>query len=141
MSNWSNEVQPFGANHAPLLTGLSSAGDGTSVPVAVDPATGGLLSVVAGTGGTNSHCYTNQVTVNTTQVQISAVSHTLSNGIIIKAPSTNSDNIYVGLTGVTTTTGDMLEPGEVRGYAVSNLNLLYIISASSTTDIISYSGN
>lgn len=89
----------------------------------------------------NANCYTGQVTVSTSQVQINAVSHALSNGIIVKAPSTNAVNIYIGLTGVTSSTGDMLEPGDVRGYAVNNVNLLYIISASSTTDIITYSAN
>lgn len=41
---WSNEVQPFGANHAPLLTGTSSVDTHTPVPVAVDPTTGGVLT-------------------------------------------------------------------------------------------------
>ena len=49
---WTDEVQPFGENHAPLLTGLSSSLDGTSVPVAVDPNTGAVLieSGIAPTG-------------------------------------------------------------------------------------------
>lgn len=141
---WTTEVQPFGPNHAPLLTGLSSSDGKTPVPVAVDPATGSLATTGGGGGGgstTNSNLYTGQVTVNTTQVQVSSSSHTLSNGIILKAPTTNAASIYVGLTGVTTSTGDIIEPGEARGYAVNNTNLLYIISVASTTDIISYSGN
>lgn len=40
---WTTEKQPFGANHAPLLTGLASDGSGP-VPVAVDSATGALLT-------------------------------------------------------------------------------------------------
>lgn len=51
MTAWTNEVQPFGKNHAPLLTGLSSSNDGTAVPVAVDPATGELLVSSSGGGG------------------------------------------------------------------------------------------
>lgn len=43
MANWTNEPQPFGANHTPLLTGISSVNGVTPVPVAVDPATGGLV--------------------------------------------------------------------------------------------------
>lgn len=91
--------------------------------------------------GTNANCYTGQVTVNTTQVQLNASSHALNNGIVIKALSSNAVNIIVGLTGVTATTGDIIEPGESRGYAVNNTNLLYIISASSTTDKVSYGAN
>src|SRR6185503_14848869 len=55
MANWSNEPQPFGANHAPLLTGLSSVDGLTPVPVAVDPITGRILTSSTGaTGGTSS---------------------------------------------------------------------------------------
>jgi hypothetical protein len=45
---WSNEPQPFGANHAPLLTGVSSSDGKTAIPVAVDPATGRLLTNATG---------------------------------------------------------------------------------------------
>lgn len=102
------------------------------------------VNVIAGSitnVGTSANLFVGQVTVNTTQVHVSAASNALSNGIIVKCPSTNTANIVVGLTGVTTTTGDIIEPGESRGYAVNNTNLLYIISPTSTTDIISYSAN
>lgn len=46
---WTNEPQPFGANHVPLLTGLSSVDGLTPVPLAADPATGKLL--VSSSGG------------------------------------------------------------------------------------------
>lgn len=61
--SWTKEEQPFGANHAPLLTGLSVADGETPVPVAVDPITGAIIfenaSVTGGwepyaLGGTNS---------------------------------------------------------------------------------------
>lgn len=44
MANWSNEPQPFGANHVPLLAGTSSVDGHTAVPVAVDPTTGGVIT-------------------------------------------------------------------------------------------------
>jgi hypothetical protein len=44
MASWTSEVQPFGANHAPLLAGVSSVDGHTPVPVAVDPTTGGLVT-------------------------------------------------------------------------------------------------
>lgn len=99
----------------------------------------GKVLVNAGSG--SSSLYTGQVTVSTTAMQLSTASHALTTGLIVKTPTTNSGNIYVGLSGVTTTTGDILEPGESRGYAINNTNLLYIVSISSTTDIVSYSGN
>jgi hypothetical protein len=48
MANWTNEPQPYGANHSPLLAGLSSADGKTPVPIAVDPSTGGLLTSGSG---------------------------------------------------------------------------------------------
>lgn len=171
-----------------MLTGLASDGSGIGIPVAVDPATGRLLTNATGASGgtsstfgatfpttgtavgasdgtnmqplqvdgsgnlkvnveatsaasTSANLYTGHITVGTSAVQLNASSYALINGLIIKAPLANSATIYVGLTGVTTSTGDILEPGESRGYAISNTNLLYIISVASTSDIVSYSGN
>lgn len=144
---WPTGVQPYGPNRAPLLVGLSSVDGKTPIPVAVDPTTGEIETTanfsgsVTVAGNTNANMYTGQQTVNTTQVQISGSSHSLNNGMIVKSLSTNAANIEVGLTGVTATTGDILEPGESRWYPVNNTNLLYIISATSTTDKISYEAN
>lgn len=140
---WTDKRQPFGKNHVPVLTGWASDGSNVAVPVAVDPATGEILvdASVTVSASTSANLYTGQKTVGTSQVQVSSSSHALNNGVIIKSLSTNSAAIYVGLTGVTTSTGDIIEPGEARGYAVSNTNLLYIISVASTTDIVSFSAN
>lgn len=53
MAIWTNESQPFGANHTPLLAGLSSIDGITPVPVAVDPATGAILTEAGSSGGSN----------------------------------------------------------------------------------------
>ncbi len=44
---WTNEPQPFGKNHAPLLAGVSSIDGVTPVPIAVDPTTGAILNSTA----------------------------------------------------------------------------------------------
>lgn len=44
MVNWTTEPQPFGANHAPLLAGVSSVDGVTPVPVAVNPTTGAIIT-------------------------------------------------------------------------------------------------
>lgn len=53
---WSTKAQPFGVNRAPLLTGTASDGSGESIPVAVDPDTGAILTEGGGGsgGGTSS---------------------------------------------------------------------------------------
>src|ERR1700753_2592945 len=53
MANWTVKSQPFGANRAPLLTGLSALDGLTPVPVAVDPTTGSLLTSGGSGGGGN----------------------------------------------------------------------------------------
>lgn len=52
MASWQNNEQPFGVNHAPLLSGLASDGSGVEVPVAVDKDTGELLT--SGGGGSSA---------------------------------------------------------------------------------------
>lgn len=256
MASWQNNEQPFGVNHAPLLSGLASDGSGTEVPVAVDKDTGELLvsggssgdnasvgptgsavpadatyiggnlagsgsltgvnvqsfgsdgignsdiglqvgakgyvynagnadwdrlrsaSAAAGTTGTgllgagilgfdgtdwqyvsidgshnlkvtvnnlgpgagignvgtqNAAVNVGQQTVSTTAVQVSSTSTAPTNGIIIRALAANAANIYVGGSGVTTSTGYELAPGESVSFTC-NLNTLFIRSVASTTD-------
>lgn len=136
---WPANYQPFGPNRSPLLAGLASDGSGYIIPVAVDRNTGEIL--VNSAGGSSGSLVTGQQTVNTSAIQVSSTNQSLSNGIIIKSLSTNAALIYVGLSTVTTALGDVLEPGEARGYAVGNLNLLYIISPTSITDKITFSAS
>ena len=52
MTDWTSHVQPFGPNRAPILTGWANDDSGP-VTVAVDPATGRVLtSTTGGSGGT-----------------------------------------------------------------------------------------
>ena len=107
--------------------------------------TGGVLNVssslAAGTnsigtvGTTTAVVNVGQRTVNTTAVQVSASSTVPTNGIIIRALSTNAASIFVGGSGVTTSTGYELVAGESVSFTC-NLNTLYIISVASTTDNI-----
>lgn len=48
---WPTGYQPFGPNRAPLLVGLSSSNGATPIPVAVNPATGAVLTSGGGGGG------------------------------------------------------------------------------------------
>lgn len=78
-----------------------------------------------------------QQTVSTTAVQLSASSTVPTNGIIVRALTGNAANIYVGGSGVTTSTGYELAPGESISFTC-NLNTLYIRSVASTTDKVCY---
>lgn len=78
-----------------------------------------------------------QKTVSTTAVQLNASSTVPTNGIVVKALSSNAASIFVGGSGVTTSTGYELVAGESISFTC-NLNTLYIISVASTTDKACY---
>lgn len=85
------------------------------------------------TGPTNG-----QQTVTTSAVALPTV--TLTQGVILTARSTNTVSIFIGVSGVTTSTGVELQPGASISAAVSNLNALYVICASSSP-VISWLGS
>ena len=64
----------------------------------------------------------------------------LVNGAIIQALAANAGNVYIGPSGVSTSTGFQLQPGQATSIAVSNLGAIYLISATSG-DGICYIGS
>lgn len=103
----------------------------TAITNALPAGTNGIGNV----GTVSAVVNVGQKTVNTTAVQISASSTIPTNGIIIRNLSTSAASIFVGGSGVTTSNGFELVPGEATSFTC-NLNTLYIISAASTTDKI-----
>lgn len=67
-------------------------------------------------------------------------SHTLTRGLCVTALSTNAISIFIGPSGVTTSTG--LELVAKAGFcaAVSNSNAIYVV-ASTTGATVTWSGN
>ena len=76
-----------------------------------------------------------QTTSNSTQVQLTASSLVPTNGVTVQALSANTAKIYVGLTGVTTSTGFELNPGQQQQFSPANANLLYIIGSNNTDKV------
>lgn len=72
-----------------------------------------------------------QTTSTGTAVAISTSSLPLLNGVIVQALAGNSGNVYVGATGVTTSNGFQLQPGQATSLAVNNLNVVFVIAATS----------
>ena len=58
--------------------------------------------------------------------------------VCVKALIGNTINVYIGTTGVLTTTGDELTPGEGRCFTLSNTNLIFVV-ASTTGASVSWS--
>ena len=76
-----------------------------------------------------------QTTSKSTQVQLTASSLVPTNGVTVQALSANTAKIYVGLTGVTTSTGFELNPGQQQQFSPANANLLYIIGSNNTDKV------
>lgn len=119
---------------------IGTVNQGTSPWVVSNGGTFAVQAAQSGSwtmGTTSAAVNVGQKTVSTTAVQISAGSTVPTNGIIVKALSTNSAPIFVGGSSVTTSNGYELVAGESISFT-ANLNTLYIISTASTTDKIAY---
>lgn len=90
-----------------------------------------VLDTTGGGGGSLPSTFSNnQVSVGTSQAQLP--SNALTVGVIVQALSTNTASIFIGTTGVTTSTGFELQPGQATSVAVSNTNVIYAISGSAS---------
>jgi len=74
--------------------------------------------------------YSGQKTSTGTAVALST-SQAISNGVIVQALSTNAGLVYIGPSGVTTSTGFQLQPGQATSVAVNNLSTVFVIAATS----------
>lgn len=150
------------ATHAMLTSGISAvfyttppslSVNGTPTNLTVDssgrlfvnpaPLTSTNDSVTAVNGGTFPGStlagpILGQKAVGTSQVQITSSSTPLVTGMRVRALSTNGASIFIGLTGVSTTTGYELPAGQEVLIPVNVPSLLYIISVASTTDKVSF---
>jgi len=78
-----------------------------------------------------------QTSVGLTQVQLP--NNPVYMSVTVKANNANSGTVYVGLTGVTTSTGFELGAGESVSLPVDNTNRIFVI-ASAASQTISYVG-
>ncbi len=67
-------------------------------------------------------------------------SQALVNGIVITAASANTGTVYVGPSGVTSSTGYPLAAGQSISYAVANLSAISIVGTNAT-DVVAFTGN
>lgn len=78
-----------------------------------------------------------QQSVGTSQVQLP--SNQIYLAVTIKASNANSGTVYVGVTGVTTSTGFELGAGEGVSIPIDNTDKIYLI-ASASSQTVSYIG-
>jgi len=70
------------------------------------------------------------IAVTNTAVQMSTNTSQLKNGVIVQALSGNSDSIYIGASGVTTSTGFELQAGQATSLATDKLSNIYVNGTS-----------
>lgn len=121
MANWTNEVNPFGANHAPLLTGLASDGSGP-VPLAVDKTTGSLLT--AG-GSTATSVAINDGSVGTRKATVANLTNANPLAVEVVDASGNQITSFGGGTQYTNGAAQATPTGTVAlGYDGANVRAL-----------------
>lgn len=110
---------------------LAAGSDGTDVRTLKTDTSGNIQSLLVGSG-----------TFNTGQVSVTGTAAALpthaSNSVCVKAAIANTINVYVGPTGVTTSTGLELPPGGGTCQPLNNSNLIFVI-ASTTGASVSWS--
>ena len=106
------------------------------------PDASGSLPVV--NGAPPSTFYTGQIIIAVTGTEVCLPSHSILNGLVVKARSANAANGFVGPTGVTRTddgtgNGYRILPGEAWAGAVSDSSAVCVNGTAN--DIFYYSGN
>ena len=118
---------------------------GAQAPQTVD--TNGNVCVNTGGGSSGpapAAIYSNQALIATPGTAVQLPSQTFQNGVVITALPTNTGNMTIGGSSVTSVTngtgnGYVLTPGQSISYAISNLNLIYINGTAGNG--VSWTGN
>jgi hypothetical protein len=101
----------------------------TPIPVSVDPATGAIIQEGGSASLPSTIVYGQQTVTNTATALPNKV---LTQGVILESLSTNTVSIFIGDASVTVGTGVELQIGAALSAAISNLDVLYVICASSS---------
>jgi hypothetical protein len=109
----------------PVPTGTNTIG-----AVGINAGTNAIGTVGSNSGAIN----VGQKTSNTSAVQLSSSSTVPANGIIVQALAANTAKVYIGGSGVLTTTGFELQAGQAVSFTC-NLNTLYVIGSNNTDGV------
>ena len=123
----------IGGVGASLSAGTSASSDATEAKQDDIITELGLVNDKFGNQASIAH---GQTTVGTTEVVL-ASAHAVPDGfaVVIKALAANTGKIYVGLTGVLTSTGFELSAGESVGLYVTDVSTIYLISDTATQGV------
>lgn len=110
--------------------------DDVLYPAEMDEATGRLLVSASITSTTPPSTLVAFITdIPTAGSRVQLASNTVE-GVVIQAPSTNTGNIYIGGSDVSSTVyGAELQPGQMVGLAIDNTNKIYVDAATNGDDV------
>jgi len=108
-------------------SGVAADVDSSTKALLVKEVTGAVETVKI-SRYTTTDIFHGQVDVGTSEVQLTTETDCLS--ITIKADDDNTDDVYIGKSGVTTSNGFRLRPGQAITIYISNPSILYAISGS-----------
>jgi len=125
-------------NRVVSLLGASNADGLTPIVIWADPSTHRLLvnstitgSITADNLGTTVK--SGQKTYTSGSAVAIATTDTLKNGLIIQALSTNTVSVFVGPSGVTTSTGFELQAGQATSIAIADPSTVFIVASASAS--------
>ncbi len=133
----SNNAGVPGANNLGVLPGIANAAvptytEGDQVLESLDLS--GRLRVLT-TVAANTAVLSGQQTVTASAV---ALATNTSKNVCVKALNGNSAAVYIGPTGITTSTGFRMDPGDVVCGPISNTNLNFVIAAAAIGDAVTW---
>jgi len=108
-------------------SGVAADVDSSTKALLVKEVTGAVETVKI-SRYTTTDIFHGQVDVGTSEVQLTTETDCLS--ITIKADDDNTDDVYIGKSGVTTSNGFRLRPGQAITIYISNPSILYAISGT-----------
>ena len=120
-------------NDIPSLLGVSNADSKTTVAIGADPTTKRLFVDSSETAQSTLVAFITDIPTAATRVQLA--SNTIIAGII-QAPSTNTGNIFIGGSDVSSSVfGAELQPGQSAGIAISNTDKIFVDTATNGNDV------
>jgi hypothetical protein len=120
------------------LTSPQATGKTLSIFIGRAAGAEATASIIATVPQTSSKFTHGQTTVGTTEVAL-ASSFPLRFGVVLKADDSNPGDVYVGNTGLTTSTGYRLDAGQGISLEVSDVALIYLI-ANASDQLVHYLG-
>lgn len=117
-----------------LSSGIAAVGgrlwNGTNYDRQYGDATNGAWANVKALPAQPTTEVNGQTTGTTAGTAVQLASHSLINGVIVQALSTNTTSIYIGTSSVSSSNGFELQPGQATSVAVSDTDAVWIVSST-----------